>query len=130
MWLSQRRKSPAGADGAAHVGRVTLPGDPAGVYLAGERRDLPVFGPGGYCWRPAAEQQVLVIKTGADGELSCVAGAREADPGLAPGEICIRAEDGAASIRLQKGGVIHLNGQVYVNGAPLVGAPEEEGAEA
>lgn len=130
MWLSQRRKSPAGADGAAQVGQVTLPGDPAGVFLAGERRDLPVFGPGGYCWRPVAGQQVLVIKTGGEGELPCVAGARETDPELAPGEICIRAEDGLACVRLKKGGVIHLTGQVYVNGAPLGGAPEEEGAEA
>lgn len=128
MWLSQRQKRPGGSDGAAQVGRVTLPGDPAGVYLAGERRGLPVFSPGGYCWQPAAGDQVLVIKTGAEGEMPCVAGARAADTdGLKPGEVCIRAGDGMASIRLELGGVIRLSGAVYVNGVPLGTASGESG---
>lgn len=52
MWISEQGRRRAEPDGTALVGRVTLPGDPAGVYLAGERRELPVFGPGGYVWRP------------------------------------------------------------------------------
>ena len=48
MWISEQGRRRAEPDGTALVGRVTLPGDPAGVYLAGERRELPVFGPGGY----------------------------------------------------------------------------------
>ena len=50
MWISEQGRRRAEPDGTALVGRVTLPGDPAGVYLAGERRELPVFGPGGYVW--------------------------------------------------------------------------------
>ena len=64
MWISEQGRRRAEPDGTALVGRVTLPGDPAGVYLAGERRELPVFGPGGYVWRPEEGEQVLVLKTG------------------------------------------------------------------
>ena len=63
MWISEQGRRRAEPDGTALVGRVTLPGDPAGVYLAGERRELPVFGPGGYVWRPEEGEQVLVLKT-------------------------------------------------------------------
>jgi hypothetical protein len=125
MWLSQRRRQPA-ADGEAQVGRVTLPGDPAGVYLAGERRNLPVFGPGGYCWRPGAGEQALVIKTGTEGEQPCVAGVRNPEESdLEPGEVCIRTADGLASLRLEQGGVIRLDGHVYINGT-LVSEPAEK----
>ena len=64
MWISEQGRRRTEPDGTALVGRVTLPGDPAGVYLAGERRELPVFGPGGYVWRPEEGEQVLVLKTG------------------------------------------------------------------
>ena len=50
MWLSQKR--PERWESPAQVGVVTLEGDPAAVYQSGERRDLPVFAPGGYCWCP------------------------------------------------------------------------------
>lgn len=74
MWISEQGRRRTEPDGTALVGRVTLPGDPAGVYLAGERRELPVFGPGGYVWRPEEGEQVLVLKTGQAGEAPCVAG--------------------------------------------------------
>ena len=74
MWISEQGRRRAEPDGTALVGRVTLPGDPGGVYLAGERRELPVFGPGGYVWRPEEGEQVLVLKTGQAGEAPCVAG--------------------------------------------------------
>ena len=81
MWISEQGRRRPQADGTALVGQVTLPGDPAAVYLDGERRELPVYGPGGYIWRPAKDQQVLVLKTGAAGEapaapVFCVWGAR------------------------------------------------------
>ena len=47
-------------------------GREAGVYLNGERRWLPVLGPGGVYWLPQAGEAVLVLKTGADGESPCV----------------------------------------------------------
>ena len=109
MWISEQGRRRAEPDGTALVGRVTLPGDPAGVYLAGERRELPVFGPGGYVWRPEEGEQVLVLKTGQAGEAPCVAGQA--------GEVLIYS--GSASIRIGGGG-IRLTGDVLVNGKPVL----------
>ena len=118
MWISEQGRRRAEPDGTALVGRVTLPGDPAGVYLAGERRELPVFGPGGYVWRPAEGEQVLVLKTGQAGEAPCVAGqACGQDWNLAAGEVLIYS--GSASIRIGGGG-IRLTGDVLVNGKPVL----------
>ena len=103
MWISEQGRRRTEPDGTALVGRVTLPGDPAGVYLAGERRELPVFGPGGYVWRPEEGEQVLVLKTGQAGEAPCVAGqACGQDWNLAAGEVLIYS--GSASIRIGGGG--------------------------
>ncbi|ANU40418.1 hypothetical protein ADH75_18440 [Flavonifractor plautii] len=118
MWISEQGRRRAEPDGTALVGRVTLPGDPAGVYLAGERRELPVFGPGGYVWRPEEGEQVLVLKTGQAGEAPCVAGqACGRDWNLAAGEVLIYS--GSASIRIGGGG-IRLTGDVLVNGKPVL----------
>lgn len=40
MWLSQRRQTEL-EETAAELGQVTVPGAPAGVALAGERRGRP-----------------------------------------------------------------------------------------
>ena len=116
MWTSERRLERRAEESAA-LGQVTLGGDPAGVFLGGERRWLPVYSPGGYCWRPALGAEVLVLKTGAQGEGACVAGTRtQAD--VKPGEVRIQAE-GGASITLGRDGTIRLEGTVLVNGAPF-----------
>ena len=117
MWLSQKR--PERWESPAQVGVVTLEGDPAAVYQSSERRDLPVFAPGGYCWRPALGAEVLVLKTGAPGEGACVAGTR-ITANVAPGEVRIQSE-GGASITLGADGTIRLEGDVLVNGVPLPG---------
>lgn len=114
MWTAQRsRQSGTPWSGVADQGRVTLGGDPAGVYLDGERRWLAVYGPGGYSWRPAAGQQVLVLKTGRDGEEPCVVGARQQEAGLAPGETALTGPEGGG-VRLEQGGRVRLTGSVYL----------------
>ena len=118
MWLApqprRRRK-----DGGSPVGPVHLGGDPAGVCLDGERRDLPVFAPGGYVWRPARGDQVLVLKTGADGEAPCVAGARCAEEyGVAEGEVLLYS--GGTSIRLGMDGTVSVTGKLLVNGKEVM----------
>ncbi len=119
MWMSERSGPGRERREAARVGSVTLPGDPAGVALDGERRDLPVFGPGGYVWRPGRGQEVLVIKAGADGEQPCVAGIRgRPDWPLSPGEVYLYS--GGASIWLRNDGVISMSGMVLVNGLPVM----------
>ena len=74
MWISERDMRREQGEPAAELGVVTLGGDPAGVSLGGERRQLPVYSPGGVTWRPAAGDKVLVLKTGAAGEQPCVIG--------------------------------------------------------
>ena len=98
------------------VGQVTLSGAPAGAYLDGERRDLAVLAPGGYFWRPAVGEAVLVLKQ--EGEPGCVAGVR-CGGNLDPGEVLIRAGQGDAAIRLENNGTVNLTGQVLINGVPL-----------
>ena len=118
MWLAQQQRRNRKSSGS-QVGTVTLGGDPAGVCLDGERRDLPVFAPGGYVWRPARGDQVLVLKTGIDGEAPCVAGARCAEGyGLAEGEVLLYS--GGASIRLSANGTVSITGRLLVDGKEVM----------
>ena len=118
MWLSQRFRNEARSEMTAETGPVTLGGIHAGAYLSGERRGMPVYSPGGYLWHPAVGQEVLVIKTGADGETPCIAGVRqEEDPG--PGEVLLFSQDAQSSIRLSQGGNVRISGNVHINGETL-----------
>lgn len=116
MWLSSMRRArrPEGP----MVGRATLAGNPAGAWLDGERRALPVFGPGGYVWKPALGQELLVLKSGPE-EPACVAGTRCEAGELEPGEVTVRAGKGGAALKLKNDGTLELCGQIYVNGVPL-----------
>lgn len=127
MWISRAGKERPVEWGTAQVGRVTLEGDPAAACAAEERRNLPVFGPGGYCWRPALDQEVLVLKTGDAGEESCVAGARCAGT-VAPGEVYLFSGGGKAAIRLYNDGTVAITGRkVMVNGVLLSQGDGESG---
>ena len=114
MWLSERKRGRG--YGEAMVGQTTLSGDPAGAYLDTERRALVVFAPGGYVWRPAVGEEVLVLKQ--EGENSCVVGVR-CGGDLAPGEVLIHAGQGDAAVKLGNNGTVNLMGQVLINGVPL-----------
>jgi len=128
MWLSQRSRQGRREESQAQVGQVTLPGNPAGVYSAGERREMPVFGPGGYQWKPEAGQEVLVLKTGEEGETPCVAGTRYGGS-LEPGEIQLFS-NGGASIALRRNGNVEIvAAKVLVNGVPLTLEPPAEGGD-
>ena len=118
MWLSQQRRDDARREIMAETGTVTLGGNTTGVYLSGERRGLPVYGPGGYQWQPVPGQQVLVLKTGADGEEPSVAGVRQ-DSAPAAGEVRISNANASASVWLKQGGELALSGRVTVNGETL-----------
>lgn len=112
MWLA-RPKGSRGREGAM-VGAATVEGETA-AYLDGERRNLTVFGPGGYCWRPTLGQELLVIK----GEGAHWAAGARAEGEVAPGEVLIYAAAGGASIRLKGDGSIAIAGRVTVNGTPI-----------
>lgn len=116
MWTSERSRRLQAAEPAADVGVVTLNGDPAGVELGGERRWLSVYSPGGYRWRPAAGDQVLVLKAGGERESPCVAGVLQPEENLAPGEVAISGGD--STIRLGTG-ALELDGHILINGQEL-----------
>lgn len=118
MWTSsQARAAAMTEERSADLGVVTVGGEEAGVYLNGERRWVRVLSPGGYRWRPAAGETVLVLKTGTDEE-SCILAAEQAhDTQLEPGEVELSGPD--CSVCLSQNGVIELSGSVTVNGEEL-----------
>ena len=114
MWLSSQSRKARPSVPEAETGVVTLEGEETAVYLTGERRNLPVLSPGGYCWRPAEGDTVLVLKSGADGEELGVPGDGS---DLAPGEV--RIQSGRAAIFLGSDGSVNLRGSVKLNGVPV-----------
>ena len=124
MWTSDRRRDHQ-RSWAMETGEVTIPGDPAGVYLSGERRQLAVYAPGGYVWRPSLGQRVLVLKAGGQQEEGCLAAARQdQEHNLQPGEVRVFSQ-GGARITLDLQGQIALEGQVFLNGLSFREAVEK-----
>lgn len=113
MWMARPRGKDLLEEPVAQAGQVTLAGSPAGVVLEGERRNLPLFGPGGYRWSPRQGETVLVVKTGREEPSALVGVQQEGD--LEPGEVCLSVAQGA-EIRLKPDGTIALTGRVTVNG--------------
>ena len=118
MWVSKQTKKRETGNGMAQVGLVTAGGQECGVYLGTQRCRLPVLAPGGYRWRPKVGEQVLVLKTGAEGETPCVlARQEEPDADLRPGEVELYAP--GCGLKLTEAGGIELHGSVSVNGTAL-----------
>lgn len=118
MWVSKQTKKRDAGGAAAQVGLVTAGGQESGVYLGTQRCWLPVLAPGGYRWRPKTGEQVLVLKTGAEGESACVLARREeAGTQLQPGEVELYAPK--CGLKLTEAGEIALSGKVSVNGTSL-----------
>lgn len=118
MWVSKQTKKRGSGSGTAQVGLVTAAGQESGVYLGTQRCWLPVLAPGGYRWRPKTGEQVLVLKTGAEGESACVlARQEEPDTDLRPGEVELYAPK--CGLKLNEAGGIELHGKVWVNGTAL-----------
>ena len=113
MWLARQQKRDA-AEIAGSVGQVTLGGDTPAVELDSERRNLEVYAPGGYRWRPAPGQKVLVLK--ANG-VPCVTGT-PSPGGLEPGEVSLEST-GGAGIRLDNQGKVNVTGTLTLDGMEL-----------
>lgn len=120
MWTAeQSRKKPATAGNhTVDQGTVTVSGELTGVYLDGDRRWMPVYGPGGYCWRPDSGDEVLVMKTGQWGESTCVAGKKQVERGLKPGEVAVHSTSGAGLV-LSSDRRVEVTGDLYINGSSL-----------
>ena len=117
MWSGQQGRLLPVEEPGAELGEVTLGGDPSGVVLGGERRSIPVYGPGGYAWRPSVGDQVLVLKAGAERESPCIVGRVQGDLNLGPGETAVSGGDSAVYL---KTGQLDLRGNVTINGVGLV----------
>ena len=119
MWVSQQGKNTSVFGTGAEEGQVTVGGDPAGVYLTGERRNLPVCAPGGFRWKPATGQQVLVLNHEQGGAHAAILGLLpQGDVShLQSGEI--ELSGGGAHIMLGQSAVITLGGTVNINGEKL-----------
>lgn len=113
MWLAKQQKREI-ENVLSAVGAVTIGGDMPAVELDSERRDLVVYAPGGYRWRPAPGQKVLVLK--ADGQ-PCIAGT-PAEGGLSPGEVEL-CSAGGARLKLDNSGNISVTGNLVVGGTGL-----------
>lgn len=126
MFLARRESTPK-ASAPVLTGPATLPGDPAGVWLEGERRGVAVYAPGGYCWAPQTGEEVLVLKAGESGEQPCAVGVPALAEGLLPGQVFIHA--GKSTILLDPDGTVSLTGIFKVNGeivGPLPKPPKED----
>ena len=112
MWMAKKLRETRKSS-AAERGTVSIGGELSAVLADGEIRNLIAAAPGGYVWRPRGGEQVLVLK----GEERCILAQipEEEALSLAPGEVCIRSNGGAA-ITLRNDGRIDLAGAVFVNG--------------
>jgi len=116
MWLSEITSRGRGTENGAGPGIVSVGGARPAVVTDGEQREARVFSPGGYCWRPAAGQAVLLVR----GTETCVAGAAQEDTSdLLPGEI--RIASNGASVVLTNDGTIKITGRLFVNGTEVKG---------
>ena len=127
MWTSNRKREGLSQECAADQGIVTLGGDPAAVYLGGERRWVSLYAPGGYQWRPKAGDKVLVVKAGDHREIPCLVGKRpdvlSEEDELSPGSVRIHSGTGVVLLDEDgltlKGDEVALEGDIYVNGQEL-----------
>lgn len=136
MWLSEERNRKTAVEAVAEWGPVTI-SEPAAVYLAGERRQVPVCCPGGYTWRPSVGDDVLVLKAGKQAEQPYILGKTQGeDDGLQPGQIRIGGIDCSIlwSDKLELAGDVSINGEgleemIRRVVRELLGLPEEEEKE-
>jgi len=122
MWLSERAAAKSRSASVAEVGTAT---GGMSVCTDAEKRNLPVYSPGGYAWSPKFGDDVLVMKC-ADGLSRVVSAVCEPHEGMENGEILIYSC--GASICLKNDGRILFNGDVYINGEPFTGTGGKVGA--
>ena len=120
MWMAERGRATQRGSGdcIADVGVVTLSQELLGVYLDGERRQLSMYGPAGYSWRPKVGDKVLALKMGEDASLGCVLAAPQETRKLQSGEVCIFSQ-GGAEVHLSSDGEILMSGNIKINGQSL-----------
>ena len=123
MWLSRRITHPEQETEAAALGTISMGGSGTAVVTDGEKRDVRIISPGGYCWQPGAGESVLVLKA----SQTYIPGALQtAQAELAPGEVMVFSN--AARLVLRNNGDIEVKGRVRITGRLFVNG-RELGAE-
>ena len=117
MWLAENAASGGGAAETAEIGVVTIGGDRPSVMLGGEKRNVELLVFPGMSWKPAAGEQVLVLRAGEEYFVCGTPGA-ESGNGLAAGELRLKSR--GASVTVKNSGGIELRGDVNVVGRLLV----------
>ena len=118
MWLSERAAAAGGAAGPkAAVGALTIGGKNAAVQLGGEVRGIGLVSPQGLQWRPAGNEQVLVLETD-EGERYILGIAAAGSESLAEGELCLKC--GEAQLKLGRDGSVRAEGDVHLHGDVFV----------
>lgn len=121
MWMARQQGQEFLEEHTADCGQVTVDGPALAVALAGERRQVGRWLPGGYHWAPSRGDTVLVVKSGAEGS-PCLVGTQDAEA-LEPGEVMLSTVQGVG-IRLTPDGRILLKGPVAVEGSLTVNGQE------
>lgn len=125
MWLSSQGAASAEEVAQAELGTVSIPG--VSVFVAGERRNVRLFAPGGYFWKPEQKENVLLLPCKEEEGFALVAQELAApSQSLAAGEVLLSVSP-VAGICLRRDGSIHLTGKIFVNGLPLVIKEEASG---
>lgn len=121
MFLSTRGGSVYEERCGGQMETVAAGGREPWIYSCGEMQRAELICPGGFRWRPAAGQGVLVMKTGSLGEEPCIIGTEDSGgEALEPGEVQLFSA--GSSITLKNDGRILVEGTVYVNGEVLESA--------
>lgn len=113
MWMGERlNRRDESQITAADMGRTTISGETVAVESRGELRELEVWRPGGYLWRPRQGDEVLVIRGGTAGEERCVVAmaAEDAPEEIEAGEVCLYSAGGARALLRNDGTVLLKSG--------------------
>lgn len=121
MWMARQQGQELLQESAADCGQVTVDGPELAVALAGERRQVGRWLPGGYHWSPRRGDTVLVVKSGAEGS-PCLVGTLD-EAALEPGEVVLSTVQGTG-IHLKPDGRILLRGTVEIEGTLTVNGQE------
>lgn len=125
MWLAEKAAAGSGASEAAEIGVVTISGNRPSVMLGGEKRNVELLVFPGLSWKPAAGQQVLVLRVG-DECFVCGAPGGDGSAGLAPGELCLKSQGASVTVRnsgdIELCGSVRVEGKLHVNGEEITGS--------
>ncbi|MFI3312422.1 MAG: hypothetical protein R3Y62_00905 [Eubacteriales bacterium] len=107
MWIGKKVAENRVENTNAKMGTVTVGGTSPTVSTDREERQLQVVSPGGFWWRPASEDAVLVVEGAVVG---CMA---DCPVTLAAGEVYMGCN--GASIHMRNDGGLYLGGTIYIN---------------